>query len=170
VDLQEFNALPADELRPQLAACCDVPRWVNHLLAGRPYADSAALVGAADAISRDLTDTEVAQALAAHPRIGDRAEGDTTEASWSRKEQSGVGDDPAVRAALAAGNRAYEQRFNQVFLICATGLTADQMLTALHERLKNDPTTEATAVRTELRKIATLRLTNLVPATKEIPA
>ncbi len=170
MDLQEFNALPADELCPLLTACCDVPRWVNHLLTGRPYPDSTALLSAADAISRDLSDAEVAQALAAHPRIGDRAEGNTTEASWSRKEQSGVGDDPAIREALAAGNRAYEQRFNQVFLICATGLSADQMLTALRERLTNDPTTEATAVRTELRKIATLRLTKLVPLTKEIPA
>lgn len=170
MDLQEFNALPADELRPLLAACCDVPHWVDHLVAERPYADSTALVGAADAISRDLSDAEVAQALAAHPRIGDRAEGNTTEASWSRNEQSGVGDDPAVREALAAGNRAYEQRFNQVFLICATGLSATEMLTALRERLTNDPTTEATAVREELRKIALLRLTKLVALTKEIPA
>lgn len=170
MDLQEFNALPADELRPQLAACCDVPRWVNHLLAGRPYADSAALVGAADTISRDLTDAEVSRALAAHPRIGDRADGDTTEASWSRKEQSGVGDDPTVRAALAAGNRAYEQRFNQVFLICATGLSADEMLTNLTHRLTNDEQTEAAVVRDELRKIASLRLAKLVPLTKEIPA
>lgn len=170
MDLQEFNALPADELRPLLAACCDVPRWVNHLLTGRPYADSTALSSAADAISRELSDAEVAQALAAHPRIGDRAEGNTTEASWSRKEQSGVGDDPAAREALAAGNRTYEQRFNQVFLICATGLTADEMLTNLTQRLTNDERTEAAVVRDELRKIASLRLAKLVPLTKEIPA
>ena len=170
MDLQEFNALPADQLRPLLTACCDVPRWANHLLTGRPYPDSTALLNAADGISRDLSDAEVAQALAAHPRIGDRAEGNTTEASWSRNEQSGVGDDPAIRAALAAGNRTYEQRFNQVFLICATGLSADQMLTNLTQRLTNDEQTEAAVVRDELRKIASLRFTKLVPLTKEIPA
>ncbi|MFI5706670.1 2-oxo-4-hydroxy-4-carboxy-5-ureidoimidazoline decarboxylase [Kribbella sp. NPDC051620] len=162
MNLQDFNSARVDELRPLLAACCDVPRWVDRILADRPYADLAALTKVADEASRSLTSDEVAQALAAHPRIGDRAEGSSTEAAWSRKEQSGVGDDPAVREALAAGNRAYEERFNRVFLICATGLSATELLTALNHRLTNDDTTEASVVQEELRKIANLRLTKAI--------
>jgi OHCU decarboxylase len=163
VNLEEFNTAPPAELRPVLAACCDVPSWVSTITAARPYHDLEALTKVADEAARALSDDEVAQALAAHPRIGDRAEGRTTEAAWSRKEQSGVGDDPATRAALTAGNHAYEDRFGRVFLICATGLTAGQMLTNLRTRLTNDPTTEAAVVREELRKIALLRLTKVLP-------
>jgi OHCU decarboxylase len=170
VDLQEFNSMPAGRLRPMLAACCDVPRWVDRILADRPYADADALAAVADQAARDLDDSEVVQALAAHPRIGDRAGGDSTEAAWSRKEQAGVGDDPEVRAALAAGNREYEQRFGRVFLICATGLSAQEMLTNLRRRLTNDEGTEAGVVRDELRKIALLRLAKVVAIGKEIPA
>jgi OHCU decarboxylase len=162
VDLQEFNAAPGDRLRPLLAACCDVPRWVDAVLAGRPYGDVAALTQTADKALRDLDASEVDQAQAAHPRIGDRAEGAGTEASWSRNEQSGVGDEPELRAALAAGNREYEDRFGRVFLICATGLSAEEMLTSLRQRLTNDETAETAVVQEELRKIALLRLAKVV--------
>lgn len=168
MNLQEFNMAPADQLRPLLAACCDVPRWVDRVLAGRPYADAEALAAQADRAARDLDDGEVALALAAHPRIGDRASGESTEANWSRGEQAGVGDDPGVRAALAAGNREYEHRFGRVFLICATGLSATEMLAALNRRLTNDDSTEAAEVQEELRKIVLLRLTKLLTA--EVPA
>lgn len=162
MDLQEFNTTPAGRLGPILAACCDAPGWVDRVLGGRPYRDTAALAEVADAGVRDLGDGEVDQALAAHPRIGDRPDGDSTEAAWSRGEQSGVGDDPDVRVALAAGNREYEQRFGRVFLICATGLSAEEMLAALRRRLTNDAATEAGVVRDELRKIAVLRLAKVV--------
>ncbi|MEV0284187.1 MULTISPECIES: 2-oxo-4-hydroxy-4-carboxy-5-ureidoimidazoline decarboxylase [unclassified Kribbella] len=162
MDLLEFNAAPDDRLRPLLAACCDVPRWVDAVLAGRPYGDLEALTGAADKALRELDASDVDRALAAHPRIGDRAEGAGTEAAWSRNEQSGVGDDPDVRTALAAGNREYEERFGRVFLICATGLSAEQMLTSLRERLTHDETAEAAVVHEELRKIALLRLAKVV--------
>jgi OHCU decarboxylase len=168
VDLQEFNNAPVERLRPLLAACCDVPRWVDRVLAGRPYADAEALTRAADDGVRDLDDGEVDQALAAHPRIGDRASGNGREAAWSRNEQSGVGEDAEVRAALADGNRAYEERFGRVFLICATGLSAEQMLASLRQRLTNDPVAELAVVRDELRKIAVLRLGKVVDVDEEI--
>ncbi|GAB2664667.1 2-oxo-4-hydroxy-4-carboxy-5-ureidoimidazoline decarboxylase [Kribbella swartbergensis] len=158
MDLQEFNSAPDDRLRPLLTACCDVPRWVDGVLAGRPYTEEAALKQVADRGLRELDDSEVDRALAAHPRIGDRAAGQSTEAAWSRNEQSGVGDDPEIRAALAAGNREYEERFDRVFLICATGLSAAEMLASLRERLNHDPVTEKAVVREELRKITLLRL------------
>ncbi|WP_328525158.1 2-oxo-4-hydroxy-4-carboxy-5-ureidoimidazoline decarboxylase [Kribbella sp. NBC_00359] len=164
MDLQEFNSAPADRLRPMLAACCDVPRWVDGLLAKRPYGDLAALTAVADQSLRELDDDEVDRALQAHPRIGDRPQGAGTEAAWSRREQSGVGEDPGVREALAEGNREYEQRFGRVFLICATGLSAEQMLTSLRRRLTHDDATEVAVVREELRKIALLRLAKVVEA------
>jgi len=164
VDLEEFNSTPADRLRPALAACCDVPEWVEGILAKRPYGDVAALTAVADQSLRELDDDEVDRALQAHPRIGDRAQGVSTEASWSRKEQSGVGDDPGARRELAEGNRQYEERFGRVFLICATGLSAQDMLTNLHERLMHDDVTEAKVVHEELRKIALLRLAKVVEA------
>ncbi|TCO47825.1 2-oxo-4-hydroxy-4-carboxy-5-ureidoimidazoline decarboxylase [Kribbella antiqua] len=162
MDLQEFNSTPADRLRPLLAACCDVPRWVDGVLAGRPYGDVAKLNQVADEALRELDDSDVDRALAAHPRIGDRAEGAGTEAAWSRNEQAGVGDDPDIRMALAAGNREYEQRFGRVFLICATGLSAPEMLTSLRQRLTHDDVTEAAVVHEELRKIALLRLAKVI--------
>ena len=164
MDLQEFNSAPADRLRPMLVACCDVPRWVDGILAKRPYGDLAALTAVADQTLRELDDDEVDRALQAHPRIGDRAQGAGTDAAWSRKEQSGVGDDPGVREALAEGNREYEQRFGRVFLICATGLSAEEMLASLRQRLTHDESTEAPVVHEELRKIALLRLAKVVDA------
>ena len=162
MDLQEFNSAPADRLRPMLAACCDVPRWVDGILAKRPYGDVAALTAVADQSLRELDDDEVDRALQAHPRIGDRPKDAGTEAAWSRKEQSGVGDE--AREALAEGNRQYEKRFGRVFLICATGLSAEQMLTSLRRRLTHDDATELAVVREELRKIALLRLAKVVDA------
>jgi 2-oxo-4-hydroxy-4-carboxy-5-ureidoimidazoline decarboxylase len=162
VDLKEFNDAPDSRLRPLLAACCDVTRWVDRVLAGRPYFDGGALTRAADDGVRDLDDGEVDLALAAHPRIGDRASGNGREAAWSRNEQAGVGDDLEVRAALADGNRQYEERFGRVFLICATGLSASQMLAALRDRLTHEAVAEVAVVREELRKIALLRLAKVV--------
>ncbi|MGW7682499.1 2-oxo-4-hydroxy-4-carboxy-5-ureidoimidazoline decarboxylase [Kribbella sp. NPDC054772] len=162
MDLLEFNSAPTDRLRPELAACCDVPRWVDAILAKRPYGDVAALTAVADQALRELDDDEVDRALQAHPRIGDRPQGASTEAAWSRTEQSGVDQDS--REALAEGNRQYEDRFGRVFLICATGLSAAQMLSSLRERLTHDDATEAAVVHEELRKIALLRLAKVVTA------
>ncbi|MET9312965.1 2-oxo-4-hydroxy-4-carboxy-5-ureidoimidazoline decarboxylase [Kribbella sp. NPDC003505] len=164
MDLEEFNSTAADRLRPGLAACCDVPRWVDAILAKRPYGDRAALTAVADQLLRELDDNEVDRALQAHPRIGDRPQGASAEANWSRNEQSGVGADPAVRQKLAEGNRQYEERFGRVFLICATGLSAAQMLDSLRTRLTHDDATEAAVVHEELRKIALLRLNKVVEA------
>ncbi|MGZ0149532.1 2-oxo-4-hydroxy-4-carboxy-5-ureidoimidazoline decarboxylase [Kribbella sp. WER1] len=164
MDLAEFNSTPTDRLRPALMACCDVPRWVDAILAKRPYGDLAALTAVADQVLREFADDEVDRALQAHPRIGDRPRGASTEAAWSRSEQSGVGDDAGVREELADGNRQYEDQFGRVFLICATGLSAAQLLAALRTRLTHDDVTEAAVVHEELRKIALLRLSKVVTA------
>jgi 2-oxo-4-hydroxy-4-carboxy-5-ureidoimidazoline decarboxylase len=157
MDLATFNAAPAAELSGPLLACCDVPAWAEAVLAGRPYDSADDLLGIADRTVRRLGPDDVDRALAAHPRIGERTGG-----AWSRQEQSGVATDQPTATALLEGNRAYEERFGRVFLICATGLDAGQVLGSLRTRLGNDDATEAGVVADELRKIVLLRLRKVV--------
>jgi 2-oxo-4-hydroxy-4-carboxy-5-ureidoimidazoline decarboxylase len=158
VDLPDFNCAPAAELTPALLACCDVPSWAAAVRDGRPYGDVDQVLATADTAARRFTPADVDRALDAHPRIGERAHREGAEAAWSRHEQSRVDRDVDTQRALAEGNRAYEQRFGRVFLICATGLSGADVLSALHRRLANDDRTEAEVVAEELRKIAVLRL------------
>jgi 2-oxo-4-hydroxy-4-carboxy-5-ureidoimidazoline decarboxylase len=151
VDLATFNGLPEGEARAALEAICSVPRWAAAVADARPYPDLPALFAAAAAALRPA---DLDEGLAGHPRIGERASG------RSAGEQSGVGDD--VRAALAAGNRAYEERFGHVYLVCASGRTGADLLATLHARLGNDPETERAVALDELRKINALRLAGLV--------
>lgn len=160
--LERINDVDSAALTATLLACCDVPEWAAAVCEGRPYATLADLDAVADAAARRFTPADVERALAAHPRIGERAAGSGTEAGWSRQEQSTVSHDEPTQRALLEGNRAYEDRFGRVFLICATGLTSDQVLAALRERLSNDDATEAATVAEELRKIALLRLRKVV--------
>ena len=156
--LDQFNDAPPDRVVQALRACNAAPRFAAELVAGRPYPDVDTLVSRSEAVARSLPWDEVALALAAHPRIGERSHGNGLDAAWSQREQSGVDDDPDTRQALTEGNRAYEERFGRVFLICATGLSGADVLGALHTRLANDPETEAGVVAGELRKIDLLRL------------
>jgi 2-oxo-4-hydroxy-4-carboxy-5-ureidoimidazoline decarboxylase len=159
--LSEFNAAPHEAVTAALTACCDVPGWVAAVRERRPYADVDDLVAVADKTAREFSPADVDRALAAHPRIGERAPEagrDAREAAWSRQEQAGVDRDSDTVTALQAGNRAYEERFGRVFLICATGLSADEILSELHRRLANDEASEAAVVAEELRKIALVRL------------
>jgi 2-oxo-4-hydroxy-4-carboxy-5-ureidoimidazoline decarboxylase len=156
VALAGFNALDVGSARRQLLACCDVPAWADRLVENRPYDDADALLADADQAMRELTDDEVARAVAAHPRIGERASG------WSRGEQAGVACDDRTQVALAEANHRYEQRFDRVFLICATGLTGDQILAAAGSRLQNDDATERVVVADELRRIVLLRLRKVI--------
>jgi 2-oxo-4-hydroxy-4-carboxy-5-ureidoimidazoline decarboxylase len=159
--LEEFNALPAAEARSRLLAVCATPRWAEAVAATRPYETIGELLDTGGSVFADLTWDEVAEALAAHPRIGERPAGESREAAWSRREQAGVSGDGA---ALAEANRAYERRFGHVFLIFASGKTAPEILAAARERLGNDDDTERTVVREELGKIVRLRLERLATA------
>lgn len=161
-DVQGFNALGEAEARNLLASCLDVPRWVEEVSAGRPYADRAALLTAADAAARTLSPEELDAALAGHPRIGERAgAGHNKEAST--REQAGVDQtDADVASRLAAGNAAYEQRFDRVFLIRAAGRSGEEILAQLERRLQNDDDTERAEVVDNLRQITLLRLEQAV--------
>jgi 2-oxo-4-hydroxy-4-carboxy-5-ureidoimidazoline decarboxylase len=151
--LAALNRAEPGPAEQELLTCCASRRWADELLARRPYRDLDAMRALSARVLAELEWADVEQAMAAHPRIGERAAG------WSRDEQSGVaGADAEVREDLAAGNLAYEERFGHVFLICAAGLSAETILTRLRERLGNDPETERGVVRAELGKIVDLRL------------
>lgn len=156
--LSEFNQ---SDVRDLLTTCLAVPRWVDALLSGRPYTDVNALLTACDAATPLLPD-EVRAAMAAHPRIGEKASGSGTGANWSRSEQSGV--DSSTAAKFAAANAEYEQRFGHVYLVCASGRGGEELLDDLRGRLGNDPDTELTIAGRELAKIAKLRLEKAVSA------
>ncbi len=147
--LASFNAAPGNQAVAAMLACCASRRFAAAVAAGRPYASQAAALAAVETVFESLTWADVLESMDAHPRIGDRASGQ------SAAEQSGVADES--RAALQAGNAAYEERFGHVFLICATGLSGAQMLTSLNQRLKNDEVSERVVAAAELRKITVLR-------------
>ena len=163
--IQWFNDLDPARAREALQACCASSSWIEQLESGRPYAGQEDLAGIGRKAAQELPWDGIQEALAAHPRIGDRPRGDSTEAGWSRGEQSGAATaDDQTRAALAEANRAYEERFGHVFLICATGLSAEQMLAEARRRLGNDAATERAETTRELAKIVELRLRKLVAA------
>jgi 2-oxo-4-hydroxy-4-carboxy-5-ureidoimidazoline decarboxylase len=139
-----------------MLSCCASRRFADAMAAGRPYPSLAAARGATQTAFESLTWDDVREAMSAHPRIGARVHGQ------SAAEQSGVAD--SSRTALAAGNARYEERFGYVFLICATGLSGEQMRAALEERLGNDPATERAVATAELEKITLLRVAKALAA------
>jgi urate oxidase len=157
--LDRFNAANGDAAVAELLACNASRRWAQLLAAGRPYQTVDELVAASGTIVRGLSWDDVTEALAAHPRIGERTTASTREAGWSRDEQAGAA---GAGTELVEGNSAYEERFGHVFLICATGLSADDILTDLRRRLTNDAATEQATVRAEVAKITSLRLHKLL--------
>jgi OHCU decarboxylase len=159
-----FNALGEDDARRALSSCLDVPRWVDDVLAGRPYESASALLERAASSAARLTPTEVDAALARHPRIGERA-GTGHDKAFSAREQSGVNrGDAALARALADGNAAYERRFGRVFLIRAAGRSSDEILAELRRRLDNSDGDELAEVVLQLGEIALLRLRQVIGA------
>ncbi|MCX2929230.1 2-oxo-4-hydroxy-4-carboxy-5-ureidoimidazoline decarboxylase [Mycobacterium sp. CVI_P3] len=156
--LEGFNALTERQRMHQLFEVCSSTIWARRVLAGAPFRDAEALYDRADRALAELPDTEIDAALDGHPRIGARPDSPS-----SAREQAAVataGDD--IRAELAARNAEYEERFGYVYLVCASGRSAEELLAILTERLQNDPLTERRVMRNELGKINRLRLERLV--------
>ncbi|MGF1663768.1 MAG: 2-oxo-4-hydroxy-4-carboxy-5-ureidoimidazoline decarboxylase [Kineosporiaceae bacterium] len=160
--LDHLNELPAEAAIQQLMTCLRSRVWAADVLSRRPYRSLADVEDQAMAAARGLPEGEVAAALAAHPRIGERPEGTDAEAGFSRAEQAGVGSEAATTAALREVNEAYEARFGHVFLVRAAGRDAAGILAAARERLTHDPATEGRVVREQLGEIAVLRLRTLL--------
>lgn len=164
--LDEINSLPVDEARAALERCCGSARWVDQMLARRPFANRAELFRAAEEADQALTDADWREAFSHHPRIGDVAALRTkfaSTATWAAGEQSGaaVANDETLQA-LAAGNDAYFEKFGFIFIVCATGKTADEMLALLRARLPNPPGEEIAVAAAEQAKITRLRLEKLL--------
>ncbi|MFJ6081159.1 2-oxo-4-hydroxy-4-carboxy-5-ureidoimidazoline decarboxylase [Streptomyces sp. NPDC092369] len=157
--LARFNALEEHAAYAVLHEACASTAWTKRLLAARPYAGPEDLYSASDAAMADLSAEDLAEAMAGHPPIGRPKPGDPT----SGREQRGMsGASEELRAEMLELNLAYQERFGHVFLICATGLTGEQMRDAVKERIGNSPEQERENVRAELGKINRIRLGNLV--------
>lgn len=147
------------ELRSALLACLAVPRWADDVTRRAPFDSAAALIEAARDAATPLARAEIDEAMAEHPRIGEKPTGSSQSAGFSRAEQASVdADDADLAAAIADGNTRYEQRFDRVFLIRAAGRSRREILAELERRLALDDDTEAAIVGSELRDIALLRL------------
>lgn len=145
-------------LREGLRTALAVPRWVEDVASRAPFGSLDELLAVARAEATPLAPEEVAQAIAHHPRIGEKPKGGGASAAMSRAEQ---GDATELAEELAAGNRAYEERFGRVFIIRAAGRSRAEILAELNRRLELDDTTELLIVGEQLRDIALLRLTTL---------
>ncbi|HKW35561.1 MAG TPA: 2-oxo-4-hydroxy-4-carboxy-5-ureidoimidazoline decarboxylase [Candidatus Acidoferrum sp.] len=157
-----WNLLPADEAAKEILSCCGSRAWAQRMASSRPFEDVATLLTTSDRIWRELCVADWSEAFQSHPRIGERGKpaGATAQsAAWSAQEQRGVADaGDAVAIALAEGNQEYERRFGHIFMVCATGKSAREILQILDRRLRNDDETELHAAAEELRKITELRL------------
>ncbi len=164
--LGRINGLPAGEAERELLTCCGSREWARRMAAGRPYADERSLLEHAATVWWGLNEAEWREAFRSHPRIGERkAEAGQTarEQAWSAGEQAGMESAAeATQRALAEGNRAYDERFGYIYIVCASGKTADEMLAILTRRLANDPATELRAAAEEQRKITCIRLEKLL--------
>nr|WP_165988482.1 2-oxo-4-hydroxy-4-carboxy-5-ureidoimidazoline decarboxylase [Streptomyces sp. YIM 98790] len=154
-----MNTAGTGQVRRALLGVCASGAWADAVLRGRPYPDAEGVLAAADAALAALGADGLAEALAGHPPIGRPAPGDPV----SAREQRGMaGAGPGLRAEMLRLNLAYQEKFGHVFLICATGLSAEQLRDAARTRLGNPPETEREIVRTELGRINRIRLLGLL--------
>ena len=162
--LDELNAISDVAAGRALRACCGASRWVDAMVARRPYGSEEELLETADAVWRELGPDDWREAIAQHPRIGEMVlESDARSRAWSSGEQSGVSAaDDAKRAAVTAANKEYEERFGHIFLINATGKSATEILAACRSRMSNAPDEELAVAGEELRKITRIRLEKLI--------
>ena len=173
--LAELTRLADQAARAALERCCGAGAWVERMIGGRPYRNATGLLAAAERAADKLRPADWIEAFAHHPKIGDRAARAatsasavagaraTSEAAWAGEEQRGAATAaPATLEALARGNRAYERKFGYIFIVCATGKSAEEMLALLQARLGNDPDTELVNAAREQRAITRLRLEKLL--------
>jgi 2-oxo-4-hydroxy-4-carboxy-5-ureidoimidazoline decarboxylase len=166
LSVAEFDAMSAAQAAELLAACCGAQRWVSGMLARRPFGSRRAILAAADLESGSLTPNDWREAFSHHPRIGERT-GEVLQSEsgqrWSAGEQREVHLASAdVREALARVNREYEARFGYIYIVCATGRSAEAMLAIARARLANAPDSEFVNATREQQNIMTRRLEALL--------
>ena len=164
-----LDALPSHEAALLLQSCCGATAWVQGMVGRRPFHTLGVLVREADDLWWSLSPDDWREAFDHHPRIGERAaatDQSVQARQWSEGEQRRASAASAdVREALAEGNRDYERKFGHIYLVCATGKTADELLALLRERMQNDPAAELRVAAGEQAKITRLRLEKMFDST-----
>lgn len=164
--LDDLNRLPEAEAREAFARCCGASRWVERMVARRPFVGVRSLLGIASGFWMGLGPDDWREAFTHHPRIGDLASLErrfASTADLAAREQSAVATaSRVVLEALAEGNRAYEERFGYIFIVFASGRSAEEMLALLKDRLGNDPEAELKVAAKEQWKIMRLRLDTML--------
>ena len=164
--LHEFNILPKEKLIEELKKCCGSTAWVQRMLPFIPADDMVELLEDAEEEWWKCSQSDWKEAFAHHPKIGDtdslRKKFAST-ATWASGEQSGLSNasEETIRA-LAAANKLYEERFGFIFIVCATGKSAEEMLALLNQRLQNEPDEEIVIAADEQNKITKLRIEKLL--------
>jgi 2-oxo-4-hydroxy-4-carboxy-5-ureidoimidazoline decarboxylase len=160
--LARWNSASTEDAVREILPCCGSTAWARQIANGRPFADLEALLAASDRIWLSLEPDDWLEAFRSHPRIGESASnGGATarSASWSQQEQSNVATaENQLQRELAEGNRAYEQKFRRVFVVCATAKSAAEILAILRRRMHNDGDTELREAAEQQRQITQLRL------------
>jgi len=165
-DLAWLNSLTAEDAAKELRQCCGSRRWAEQISNDRPYSTLESLITHADRLWWSLTPDDWLEAFRSHPKIGEKKASHKVSAQssqWSGQEQAGVSSASQDTVdSLESLNRAYEQKFGFIFIICATGKTSEEMLEALQDRLQHDSDTELRLAATEQAKITELRLKKLL--------
>jgi len=161
--LEEFNALPPTKAEAMLLDCCGCARWAAGVSAQRPFEDRKALSEAAESHWQNLARGDWFEAFSRHPQIGEKAAtGSESHRRWSESEQTGARvATEDVKTRLARGNRSYYDKFGHIFIVCASGKSAEEMLALLEQRLQNDPAQELAIAAEQQRQISRLRLQKL---------
>jgi len=164
--LDTLNTLPKSEALEQFAICCGASKWVEEITAFRPFQHKNELFDLTEKIWFSLNSEDWLEAFSHHPKIGDidllRKKFQKIK-SWSEKEQSGIQEaGENILKDLAESNRLYEEKFGYIFIVCATGKSAEEILALLKVRLENDPEAELLIAAKEQNKITQLRLDNLL--------
>lgn len=167
--LEELNHLEKSALTETLQKCCGSLAWVEHMATAFPISDAETLMDEANTKWNSLPEANWREAFTHHPKIGGNLaalrEKFASTSTWAEGEQASVKEaSQATLEALAAGNEEYERKFGHIFIVCATGKTAEEMLALLQARLPNKPEEEILIAMSEQRKITRLRLEKLLAA------
>ncbi|MEW5798736.1 MAG: 2-oxo-4-hydroxy-4-carboxy-5-ureidoimidazoline decarboxylase [Bacteroidota bacterium] len=163
--LEEFNVLSDEKFFAELERCCGSRQWINGMKKKRPYNSFTSIFQHADNVWKSLSQDDWKEAFTHHPKIGDvenvRKKFGST-GNWAESEQRGVqNSSEEILRQLAEGNNSYEKKFGYIFIVCATGKNADEMLSILNSRLNNSVEQEIHIAAEEQRKITRIRLEKL---------
>ncbi len=164
--IQQFNKLDTQQANEELTKCCGSSNWVKKMEAARPFESIDQMLEVAQTNWDSCTSEDGLEAFTHHPKIGNLKNLEEKYAStkdWAGNEQAGVKSaDHKVLQELAKGNRAYEMKFGYIFIVCATGKSAKEMLTLLKSRLHNHPKEELQIAMGEQHKITNIRINKLI--------